>query len=79
LEDHSSLQNAVLFNYRKGHGREGLGKMLREFKGYIQSDRYKVFDWFGKKANITLLNCWVPAFQLQHKMMPLQGKNITTF
>ena len=57
----SPIQNAVLFDYQKGRGREGPGQMLQEFKGYIQSDGYKVYDWFGKQKNITLLNCWAHA------------------
>ena len=54
----SPLQDAVLYDYPKGRGREGPGEMLKGFKGYIQSDGYKVYDWFGKKPEITLLNCW---------------------
>jgi transposase len=57
----SPLQNAVLYDYRKGRGREGPRQMLEGFKGYIQSDGYKVYEWFGKKKNITLLNCWAHA------------------
>jgi len=54
----STIQNAVLFDYRKGRGREGPKEMLKDFKGYLQSDGYNAYDWFGKKKNITLLNCW---------------------
>ena len=52
------LQDAVLYDYRKGRGRDGPKEMLKDFKGYLQSDGYKVYEWFGKKQNITLLNCW---------------------
>ena len=45
----SPIQNAVLFDYRKGRGREGPKEMLKDFKGYIQSDGYNAYDWFGKK------------------------------
>jgi transposase len=58
---HSPLQNAVLFDYRKGRGRDGPKEMLNDFKGYIQSDGYGVYEWFGKKKNVTLLNCWAHA------------------
>lgn len=57
----SPLQNALIFDYRKGRGREGPIEMLQDFKGYLQSDGYKVYDWFGKKKEITLLNCWAHA------------------
>ncbi len=54
----SPLQNAMIFDYRQGRGREGPGEMLLGFKGYLQSDGYKVYDWFGKKREISVLNCW---------------------
>ena len=57
----SPIQNAVLYDYRKGRGREGPKEMLKDFKGYIQSDGYNVYDWFGKKEGITLVNCWAHA------------------
>lgn len=55
---YAPLQDALIYDYRKGRGREGPGEMLQDFKGYLQSDGYKVYDWFGKKKEITLLNCW---------------------
>lgn len=58
---YSPIQQAVLYDYRKGRGRDGPKEMLREFKGYLQSDGYTVYDWFGKKQQITLLNCWAHA------------------
>ena len=57
----SPIQDAVLFDYRKGRSREGPKQMLKDFKGYLQSDGYNVYDWFGKKEHITLLNCWAHA------------------
>jgi transposase len=57
----SPIQNAVLYDYRKGRGREGPKEMLKGFNGYIQSDGYNVYEWFGKKEGITLVNCWAHA------------------
>ncbi|MBM3436440.1 MAG: IS66 family transposase [Bacteroidetes bacterium] len=57
----SPLQNALFYDYRKGRGRDGPKEMLENFKGYLQSDGYQVYDWFGKKKNISLLNCWAHA------------------
>jgi len=57
----SPIQNAVLYDYRKGRGREGPKEMLKGFSGYLQSDGYNVYDWFGKKKEITLVNCWAHA------------------
>jgi transposase len=57
----SPIQNAVLYDYRKGRGRAGPKEMLEGFRGYLQSDGYSVYDWFGKKKVITLVNCWAHA------------------
>ena len=62
----SPIQNAVLFDYRKGRGREGPKEMLKGFRGYIQSDGYNVYDWFGKKQKIILVNCWAHARSYQY-------------
>jgi len=70
----SPLQNAVLYDYRKGRGRDGPAEMLKDFKGYIQSDGYGVYDWFGKKKNITLLNCWAHARRYFEKAVDYDQK-----
>lgn len=57
----SPIQNAVLYDYRKGRGRDGPKEMLKGFRGYLQSDGYSVYDWFGKQEGITLVNCWAHA------------------
>jgi transposase len=65
----SPLQNGMLYDYRKGRGREGPKEMLKDFKGYIQSDGYNVYEWLGKKKNITLLNCWAHARRYFKKVL----------
>jgi hypothetical protein len=40
--------------------------MLEGFRGYLQSDGYSVYDWFGKKKEITLVNCWAHARSYQY-------------
>lgn len=54
---HNSEQKLALFDYRKGRGREGPEEMLKNFKGYIQTDGYNVYDDFDKRKDITQLNC----------------------
>ncbi len=34
----------VLFDNRKGRSREGPRELLQDFEGYLQSDRYQVYD-----------------------------------
>ena len=55
---HSPIEHMVFFDYQQGRGREGPRKLLTDFKGYLQTDGYKVYDWFGVQKDITLVNCW---------------------
>jgi transposase len=58
---HNSEKKLALFDYQKGRGREGPEDMLKNFKGYIQTDGYGVYDAFDKRADITQLNCMAHA------------------
>lgn len=53
--------NLVLFEYQKGRNKEGPAKMLKEFKGYLQTDGYSAYDQFSKRADITTLCCMAHA------------------
>ena len=55
------VKRLVLFDYRKGRGREGPKEILKNFKGHLQTDGYGVYEEFGKRAGITLLHCWAHA------------------
>lgn len=57
----SPLENLVLFEYRKGRGREGPKEMLKGFEGYLQTDGYEVYEWFGTQKGIVLLGCMAHA------------------
>ncbi len=58
---HNSLSGLVLFDYQPGRGREGPGKMLKDFTGHLQTDGYAVYDIFEEKKDITLLHCMAHA------------------
>jgi len=58
---YSPFEKTVLFDYRDGRSREGPSRLLKNFKGYLQTDGYKVYDSFGDKKSITLLNCMAHA------------------
>jgi len=58
---YSPLEKMVLFDYRNGRSREGPSKLLKNFSGYLQTDGYKVYDSFGERKSITLLNCMAHA------------------
>jgi len=55
------VKRLVLFDYRQGRGREGPRDILKNFKGYLQTDGYGVYDEFGKRNGITLIHCWAHA------------------
>lgn len=58
---HAPQERLVLFDYREGRGREGPRECLNDFKGYLQTDGYIVYDDFANKPGITLLNCMAHA------------------
>ena len=51
----------ALFDYRKSRGREGPREMLKDFKGYLQTDGYSVYDNIKNNEDITLLSCMAHA------------------
>lgn len=55
------MQNAVFYHYCEGRGREGPMKLIGNFKGYLQTDGYSVYDWFAKQAGITHVGCMAHA------------------
>ena len=58
---HNSLDNLVWFDYREGRGREGPNQILKDFKGYLQTDGYNVYDIFKENKDITVLHCMAHA------------------
>lgn len=58
---HSPLEKTVLFDYNTGRSREGPVKLLRDFKGYLQTDGYNVYELFSRRNDITHVNCMAHA------------------
>ena len=50
----------VLFDYRKGRGREGPSEILKDFEGYLQSDGYTAYENFDR-GKIKLIHCMAHA------------------
>ncbi|MDA3821995.1 MAG: IS66 family transposase [Bacteroidales bacterium] len=71
---HSPLEKTVLFDYNTGRSREGPTKLLKNFKGYLQTDGYAVYDIFGKRKDITLVNCMAHARRGFDKALPYDKK-----
>ena len=55
---HAPLQKGVLFEYHPSRGAESVRDTLTNFKGYLQTDGYQVYDKTGQKATVTHLGCW---------------------
>lgn len=58
---HSPGKKLVLFDYRQGRGRDGPDEMLKNFKGFLQTDGYAVYDAYKKRTGITLVGCMAHA------------------
>jgi transposase len=58
---HTSNEKIVLFDYREGRGREGPNDILKDYKGYLQTDGYIAYDDFDKRPDIILLHCMAHA------------------
>lgn len=51
----------VLFDYQPGRGREGPKSVLKDYKGYLQTDGYSGYDIFKEYPDITLFHCMAHA------------------
>lgn len=79
------LRRLVLFDYQKSRGREGPDELLQNFKGYLQTDGYQVYDGLKNQENIIQLACMTHARRkfehalnsdplLAHEMMVMFGE-----
>lgn len=59
----------VLFDYRPGRGREGPQSILKDFKGYLQTDGYAAYDIFKEYPEITLFHCMAHARRKFHEAL----------
>lgn len=66
---HSPIDNIVVFQYRKGRGTQGPREFLKEYKGYLQCDGYKVYDKIGKSKSIQLVGCMAHARRYFHQAL----------
>jgi hypothetical protein len=58
---YNPIAKMVLFDYRKTRGREGPNEVLKDFKGYLQTDGYNGYNELKNKSNITHLACMAHA------------------
>lgn len=55
---HAPVKRLVLFDYRPSRNRDGPRELLKDFKGFLQTDGYGAYDEFDRKEGVTLLNCF---------------------
>lgn len=55
------ISNLVLFDYQRGRNKEGPANMLKDFKGFLQTDGYAGYDQFAHRDGITMLHCMAHA------------------
>jgi transposase len=53
----SPVEGLVLFDYRPGRSRSGPAYILRDYKGWLQTDGYAAYDDFEKREGIFLVGC----------------------
>lgn len=58
---HSPQQKIVVFNYSKGRSAQFPTELFKNYRGYLQTDGYGVYDFFGQRSNITLVGCMAHA------------------
>lgn len=58
---HSPLDGLVLMDYQPTRGAVATKEMLAQFRGYLQSDGYAVYDKIGQRPEVTPLACWAHA------------------
>lgn len=72
---YSPIEKTVLFDYRDGRSRAGPTELLKNFKGYLQTDGYKVYDVFDRNTDIIQLNCMAHARRGFDKALSYDKKN----
>src|SRR5699024_12319001 len=58
---HDPIDKTVLFDYQPGRSIRAANRILKNFKGYLQTDGYSAYENFGRKKEITHLFCWAHA------------------
>jgi len=48
---------AAFFDYRTGRSRAGPNKILRDFKGFLQTDGYNGYDEITRQSSVTAVGC----------------------
>lgn len=66
---HSPIDGNVVFDYQPTRGQKAPVHMLKDFKGYLQTDGYVVYDEYAKKEGVAHLGCWAHARRYYEKSL----------
>ena len=55
------INNQVMFEYQRGRNKEGPARMLKNFKGFLQTDGYAAYDQFAQREGVRMLHCMAHA------------------
>lgn len=55
------INNLVLSEYQRGRNKEGPANMLKDFKGFLQTDGYAAYDQFAQREGVQIMNCMAHA------------------
>lgn len=66
---HSPHQKIVVFNYNKSRSASFPTEFLNDYRGYLQTDGYPVYDGFSNKQGIVLLGCMAHARRYFHEAL----------
>lgn len=58
---HSPLKRMVIFDYQKSRHKDAPRKILENYKGYLQSDGYAVYNHYVSNESVVHLACWAHA------------------
>lgn len=58
---HSPINGNVVFDYQPSRGQKAPLHMLKDFKGYLQTDGYSVYEKYAGQQGVTHLGCWAHA------------------
>lgn len=54
---HSPVDGTVLFDYQPSRSQKAADYILKDFKGYLQSDGYAAYEKIGRREGVTHLCC----------------------
>lgn len=55
------INNLIMFEYQPGRKKENPGRLLKDFKGFLQTDGYAAYNQFAERQNVQMLHCMAHA------------------